>query len=125
MEDELTNARPTEESAADTLPPAWQRVLHLPCDVDVELNISDYRIADVMQLIPGNVLDTGWKVGRDLPLFVNCQAVAWVEFEVIGANLAVRVTELADDPGEKGGNGEQGSPTENTAPEIEEESHAA
>ena len=91
---------PEETAAAEPLPPAWQRVLHLACEVSVSLHVRDYCVGDVMKLAPGSVLDTRWKVGRDLPLCVNQQAVAWVEFEVRSGHLAVRVTELADDPGD-------------------------
>ena len=85
---------------AEALPENWQRALPLPCTVGVELAIHSYRFGDVLDLAPGRVLDTQWKVGRDLPLLVNAQLVAWVEFEVIGKHLAVRVAGLADDPGE-------------------------
>jgi len=102
MSNDAYAERQIEDSCAEALPSSWQRVLHLRCEVGVELGIRGCRIGDVMALKPGSVLDTGWKVGRDLPLFVNQQPVAWVEFEVMSGHLAVRVTELADDPGDKG-----------------------
>ena len=101
MESDSQQVEPYAESSGDALPPVWKRVLHLPCEVGVELGIPDCRVGDLVQLKAGAVLDTSWKVGRDLPLYVNQQVVAWVEFEVISGHLAVRVTELADDPGEK------------------------
>ena len=88
------------EDIEEEMPDNWLRSLHLPCGIEVELPIHDYRVGDAVQLAAGRILDTQWKVGRDLPLFVNRQLVAWVEFEVLGGKLAARVTELADDPGE-------------------------
>jgi flagellar motor switch protein FliN/FliY len=120
VEDESPEVARAEEATGSELGPAWHRVLHLPCEVAVELGIPDCRIGDVVQLKPGAVLDTGWKVGRDLPLYVNQQAVAWVEFEVMSGHLAVRVTELADDPAERSGRRE----TETSSPEAQQE-HAA
>ena len=85
------------DDLADILPERWRPTLQLPCGIEVELPIHDYRVGNAVQLAEGRILDTQWKVGRDLPLFVNRQLVAWVEFEVLAGKLAVRVTELADD----------------------------
>jgi flagellar motor switch/type III secretory pathway protein FliN len=73
----------------------WKRVLELPCDLLVDLPLPNFRIADLLKLRPGSVIDADWHAGRDVPLRLNGTLIGWIEFEVIGENLAVRLTELA------------------------------
>lgn len=73
----------------------WQPVLELPCDLIVELPLPNFDIADFLQLRAGSVIDADLRIGRDVPLRLNGVLIGWVEFEVMGNNLAVRLTELA------------------------------
>jgi flagellar motor switch/type III secretory pathway protein FliN len=73
----------------------WKRALELPCDLLVDLPLPNFTIADLLKLRPGSVIDADWHVGRDVPLRLNGTLIGWIEFEVIGENLAVRLTELA------------------------------
>jgi flagellar motor switch/type III secretory pathway protein FliN len=73
----------------------WKRVLELPCDLLMDLPLPNFTIADLLKLRPGSVIDADWRVGRDAPLRLNGTLIGWIEFEVIGDNLAVRLTELA------------------------------
>jgi flagellar motor switch/type III secretory pathway protein FliN len=73
----------------------WQPVLGLPCELMVDLPIPGFRIADLLQLRPGSVINAVWRVGQDVPLRLNGTLVGWGEFEVMGNSLAVRLTELA------------------------------
>ena len=46
-------------------------------------------------LSPGQVIETQWAHGEDMPLAAGAVQLAWSEFEVIDAELAVRITRLA------------------------------
>jgi flagellar motor switch/type III secretory pathway protein FliN len=73
----------------------WKPVLDLRCDLTVDLAMPDFKIADLLKLRPGAVIDAHWRVGQDVPLRLNGTLVAWIEFEVVVDRLAVRLTELA------------------------------
>jgi flagellar motor switch/type III secretory pathway protein FliN len=73
----------------------WKPVLDLPCDLHADLPLPGFNIADLLKLRTGSVIDAHWHVGRDVPLRLNGVLIGWIEFEVMGSNLAVRLTELA------------------------------
>jgi flagellar motor switch/type III secretory pathway protein FliN len=73
----------------------WRPVLGLPCELMVDLPLPDFRIADLLKLGAGSVINAHWRVGQDVPLRLNGTLIGWIEFEVVGNNLAVRLTELA------------------------------
>jgi flagellar motor switch/type III secretory pathway protein FliN len=73
----------------------WRRVLDLPCELTVDLPLPGFRIADLMQLRAGSVIGAHWRLDRDVPLHLNGTPLGWIEFEVMGNSLAVRLTELA------------------------------
>jgi len=43
----------------------------------------------------GQVIETQWTHGEDIPLASGAVQLAWSEFEVVDAQLAVRITRLA------------------------------
>jgi flagellar motor switch/type III secretory pathway protein FliN len=73
----------------------WNPVLDLRCEFTVDLALPNFKIADLLKLRPGLVIDAHWRVGRDVPLSLNGTLIGWIEFEVVASNLAVRLTELA------------------------------
>ena len=73
----------------------WKPVLDLPCELVVHLSLPDFKIADLLKLRSGSVINAHWRVGGDVPLHLNGLLIGWSEFEVVGNNLAVRLTELA------------------------------
>jgi flagellar motor switch/type III secretory pathway protein FliN len=73
----------------------WKRVLGLPCEFIVDLPVPGFKIADLLKLRTGSVINAHWRVGQDVPLRLNGTLIGWSEFEVIGDSLAVRLTELA------------------------------
>jgi flagellar motor switch/type III secretory pathway protein FliN len=73
----------------------WLPVLELPCELSVELPLPNFKIADFLRLRPASVIDAHWRLARDAPLRLNGSLIGWVQFEVVGNNLAVRLTELA------------------------------
>ena len=85
-------ARTEAEAKEEAL---WRPVLGLPCQLLVDLQLPGFRIADLLKLRPGSVIPAHWRVGQDVPLRLNGTLIGWVEFEVMGNHLAVRLTELA------------------------------
>jgi flagellar motor switch/type III secretory pathway protein FliN len=73
----------------------WRPVLGLPCELTVDLPLPGFKIADLLKLRAGSVIHAHWRLGRDVPLRLNGTVIGWSEFEVMGNNLAVRLTELA------------------------------
>jgi flagellar motor switch/type III secretory pathway protein FliN len=51
-------------------------------------------VRNLLALEPGNVIETEWALGADMPLASGQTQLAWSEFEVIDSQLAVRVTRL-------------------------------
>jgi flagellar motor switch/type III secretory pathway protein FliN len=92
MEDLKT--KPTELPSA---PPSaqWEEVGWLPCLLTVELPVPGFTVRDVLQLGVDAVLDLRWSNSADVPLRANSKLLGWVEFEVVGERLAVRLTELS------------------------------
>ena len=87
----------TSEQVESIARPAdvFEPVRDLVCDLRVELSIPGFCVCDLVQLRKELVIDTRWRLGRDVPVLVNGQLVAWSEFEVAAGRLAVRLTELA------------------------------
>lgn len=73
----------------------WRSVLGLPCELTVDLALPDFTVADFLKLRPASVIAAHWRLSQDVPLRLNGRLIGWVEFEVSGNNLAVRLTELA------------------------------
>jgi flagellar motor switch/type III secretory pathway protein FliN len=70
-------------------------LLRLPVELDVAVPVRDFRVRRLLALEPGQVIETQWPHGEDLPLASGEVQLAWSEFEVVDAQLAVRVTRLA------------------------------
>jgi flagellar motor switch/type III secretory pathway protein FliN len=89
--------RPLGDAARDVKPPelAWKTVQELECELTVDLAVPDFKIGDLLRLREGLVINTRWRLDRDVPLQLNRTLIGWVEFDVAGHNLAVRLTELA------------------------------
>lgn len=73
----------------------WKRAEELPCQLTVDLRIPLFTVGDLFRLSTGSVIETEWTQSTDVPLFVNRELIGWAEFEVLGEELAVRVTEFA------------------------------
>jgi flagellar motor switch/type III secretory pathway protein FliN len=99
-----TGQRPSESALVQSPPqlieiPASQRtgspVLRIPVEVDVAVPIRSFRVRNLLALNQGQVIETQWIDGDDLPLGARGAQLAWTEFEVIDQKLAVRITRLA------------------------------
>lgn len=70
-------------------------VARLPVELDVAIPVREFRVRNLLVLQPGAVIESQWVSGEDLPLAAGEVQLAWSEFEVIDAELAVRITRLA------------------------------
>lgn len=80
------------EGAAMVLSAAIAR---LPVELDISVPVRDFRVRNLLALEPGQVIETQWAHGEDLPLAAGDVQLAWSEFEVVDSQLAVRVPRLA------------------------------
>jgi flagellar motor switch protein FliN/FliY len=70
-------------------------ISHLPVELGVAIPVRGFRVRHLLALAPGQVIETQWSHGDDLPLAAGDVQLAWSEFEVVETRLAVRVTRLA------------------------------
>jgi hypothetical protein len=83
----------TEEDAElMRLPGPMER---LPVGLLVSVPVRDFRVRNLLAMAPDELIETQWGHGEDLPLSSGEVQLAWSEFEVVDARLAVRVTRLA------------------------------
>jgi flagellar motor switch protein FliN/FliY len=72
-------------------------------DVEVEITLEigrrKMRIADVLSLSQGQVLELTKAVGEPLDIYVNGQLLGRGEAVVVGERYGVRITELVGQPG--------------------------
>jgi len=67
----------------------------LPVELDVAVAVRDFRVRNLLSLEPGQVIESQWNNGDDLPIASGEVQLAWSEFEVLENDLAVRITRLA------------------------------
>ncbi len=67
----------------------------MPVALTVGVPLKQFRVRHLLAIFPGDVIETQWDPGEDLPLSSGDVQLAWSEFEVIDAKLAIRVTRLA------------------------------
>jgi hypothetical protein len=70
-------------------------IVLLPVELDVAVPVRDFRVRNLLALVPGQLIESEWGSGEDLPLASGEVQLAWSEFEVIDTQLAVRITRLA------------------------------
>jgi len=66
----------------------------MPVELDVAIPIREFRVRNLLALEPGQLIESDWGHGEDVPLASGQVQVAWTEFEVIETQLAVRITRL-------------------------------
>lgn len=67
----------------------------LPCKLTLDVPVTQFTIANLLELAVGSIVETSCHQTSDLPLRVNNLLIGWTEFNVIGDRLAVRITEQA------------------------------
>lgn len=81
-------------------------VMDVPVAVTVELGRRNVRIAEVLRLGPGSVLELDKASGEPLDLYVNNRLIARGEAVVIGERYGIRLTEVVmSDESRKGEGG--------------------
>lgn len=71
------------------------RVARLPIELDIAVPVPNFKVRNLIALGKGQVVESRWGHGDDLPLAAGQVQLAWCEFEVIESRLAVRITRLA------------------------------
>ena len=89
----LVAAPPSPQSEAG--PVFSAPIPQLPVALGVTIPVREFRVRQLLALAPGQVIETQWSHGDDLPLAAGDVQLAWSEFEVVETRLAVRVTRLA------------------------------
>lgn len=69
-------------------------IARLPVEIDVAVPIRRFRVRNLLALAGGQLIESQWDQGEDLPLAARGAQLAWAEFEVMDARLAVRITRL-------------------------------
>jgi hypothetical protein len=70
-------------------------MVRLPVGLEVMVPVREFRVRNLLAMAPGEVIETRWGHGEDVPLSSGDVQLAWTEFEVVDGRLAVRVTRLA------------------------------
>ena len=83
------------EKEAGNPPGFGPAVTQLPVELDVAVPVREFRVRHLLTLMPGQLIESQWNHGNDVPLAAGDVQAAWCEFEVMETQLAVRVTRLA------------------------------
>jgi flagellar motor switch protein FliM len=87
----VASPAPREESELIALNPS---VARLPVELDVTIPVREFRVRTLLALEPGQLIESQWGNGDDVPLASGDVQLAWSEFEVVDTQLAVRLTRL-------------------------------
>ncbi|HEX4756963.1 MAG TPA: FliM/FliN family flagellar motor C-terminal domain-containing protein [Terracidiphilus sp.] len=98
--DETVESRALVAVSAPDQPPCDPAIFSapialLPVELDVTVPVRKFRVRNLLALEPGQLIESQWGHGEDVPLASGEVQLAWTEFEVIETQLAVRVTRLA------------------------------
>jgi flagellar motor switch protein FliN/FliY len=86
-----SSPQPEEEDLIELRGPIGR----LPVELEVAVPAREFRVRNLLALEDGQLIETQWAQGEDLPLAAGSVQLAWSEFEVVDAQLAVRITRLA------------------------------
>jgi flagellar motor switch protein FliM len=75
--------------------PLSAAVARLPVELEVSIPLREFRVRNLLNLGPEQVIETQWAYDEDMPLACGEVQLAWSEFEVIDSKLAVRITRIA------------------------------
>jgi flagellar motor switch protein FliN/FliY len=56
--------------------------------------VREFRVRNLLALEPGQLIESQWGNGEDMPLSSGDVQLAWSEFEVVDLQMAVRITRL-------------------------------
>lgn len=93
--DEASGAGP---AAAPAVVPAaadeWAALGALPCKLSVAVSVPGFTVRDLLVLDVGSVVETQTSATGSVPVWVNGVKIARAEFDVLRANVAIRIGEL-------------------------------
>lgn len=69
-------------------------VARLPVELDVVVPVREFRVRHLLALEPGELIESQWSYGEDVPIAAGDVQLAWSEFEVLDNQIAVRITRL-------------------------------
>ena len=69
-------------------------VMDVPVQVTVEIGRRQMKIAEVLRLAPGSVLELDKAAGEPLDIYVNDRPIARGEAVVVGDHYGIRLTEV-------------------------------
>jgi flagellar motor switch protein FliN len=78
-------------TAAD---PNIARILDVPLQITVELGRTRKLIRDILELVPGSVVELDKLAGEPVDIMANGKQIAKGEVVVIDENFGVRITEI-------------------------------
>jgi flagellar motor switch protein FliN/FliY len=73
---------------------AWPAIEWLPIQMGVSLPVARFCVRDLLALAAGQLIETTWSSGEDLPLAIEDVQLAWVEMEAVDQGMAIRITRL-------------------------------
>ncbi|MCC6216229.1 MAG: flagellar motor switch protein FliN [Polyangiaceae bacterium] len=91
---------PARDPARASVPEGIEFVMDVPVEVTVEIGRRTMRIAELLRLGSGSVLELDKTSGEPLDVYVNDRLIARGEAVVVGERYGVRLTEVlvGDDP---------------------------
>ena len=72
----------------------WRQLSWLPCELTLDLPVARFTVRDLLGLSVGQVVETSYSRGAEIPLRANGQLIGWAEFEPVADHIGVRITEL-------------------------------
>ncbi len=94
------NVQPAQFQAfAQNISPALQSenidlIMDVPLDVTVELGRTSKSIQEILDFVPGTIIELNKIAGEPIDVLVNGKYVAKGEVVVIGENFGIRITEI-------------------------------
>ncbi len=86
---------PLGESGGHGVPGDISLLLDVPLQISVELGRTELRIRNVLELVPGSIIELDRLAGEPVDVLVNGKAIARGEVVVIDEEFGVRITEIA------------------------------
>ena len=77
------------------LHPDWPLLSRIPIRLSASLPLAGFKIASLLALEAGQVIESGWLSTQDIGLKAGSVQLCWTEFEVVEQRMAVRLTRLA------------------------------
>jgi len=84
-----------ETSSAEEDPGFSGPMARLSVELDVTVPVREFRVRNLLALSKGQLIESQWVSGDDMPLTSGEVQLAWSEFEVVDSQLAVRITRLS------------------------------